>query len=71
VAREITRIATVANLVDRLAKLPGIGRKSAQRVALHLLRRPDDAEVLAGAIRALKEKVRYCVLRGLRGPGGR
>jgi recombination protein RecR len=64
VARGITGVATVAALMDRLARLPGIGRKSAQRVALHLLRKPDEAEALAAAIRALAEKVRYCRVCG-------
>jgi recombination protein RecR len=64
VAKGIYGVATVAGLVDRLARLPGIGRKSAQRVALHLLRKPDEADLLATAIRALKEKVVYCRICG-------
>jgi recombination protein RecR len=64
VARSILGVGTVSNLVDRLAKLPGIGRKSAQRVALHLLRRPEEADGLAEAVRALREKVRYCSICG-------
>ncbi len=63
-AKGISRVATVAHLVDRLAKLPGIGRKSAQRVALHLLRKPEEARGLADAIRALEEKVGYCRICG-------
>ncbi len=48
-------------LVNEFRKLPGIGPKSAQRMAFHLLKR-DRAEVeaLASAIREMKEKVRFC-----------
>ncbi|MFQ5691827.1 MAG: recombination mediator RecR [Nitrospinota bacterium] len=48
-------------LVNELRKLPGVGPKSAQRMAFHLLKR-DRAEVeaLAEALRDLKEKVRFC-----------
>ncbi len=63
-AKGIYGVATVAALVDRLARLPGIGRKSAARVALHLLRKPDEADLLASAICALKEKVGYCRICG-------
>lgn len=47
--------------VDQLATLPGVGRRSAMRLALELLRR-DTAEVLrfSEAIRRLREEVRYC-----------
>lgn len=49
------------NLVDEFAKLPGIGRKSAQRLAFHVLRRSDDEVLpLAQAIRDVKEKVTEC-----------
>ncbi|MEX0586131.1 MAG: recombination mediator RecR, partial [Pirellulales bacterium] len=52
---------SVVHLVDQLAKLPGIGKKSAERLAYHLLRVPaSEALVLADAIRAVKENVRYC-----------
>ena len=51
----------VANLIDRLGRLPGIGRKSAERLAYHLLRiGKSDALALADAIRDVREKVRYC-----------
>ncbi|MGE0606728.1 MAG: recombination mediator RecR [Pirellulales bacterium] len=52
---------SVTFLVDQLAKLPGIGRKSAERLAYHLLR-ANKAEVLAlaDAIRQVKENVHYC-----------
>ena len=51
----------LGNLVDQLAKLPGIGRKSAQRLAFHILKQSDkEARVLADAILEAKEKIRYC-----------
>ena len=53
----------LGNLVDQLAKLPGIGRKSAQRLAFHILKQPDkEARLLAGAIIEAKEKIHYCRL---------
>ena len=52
---------SVERLVGHLSQLPGIGRKTAQRLALHILRLPKaDAESLAEAITDVKEKVRYC-----------
>jgi recombination protein RecR len=52
---------SVERLVSHLSQLPGIGRKTAQRLALHILRLPKaDAESLAEAITDVKEKVRYC-----------
>ena len=51
----------IQDLIDELARLPGIGPKSAQRVAFHLLKsEDDDARRLAETIRAAKEKVRFC-----------
>ena len=51
----------MARLIDELKKLPGIGSKSAQRMAFHILRsNGEDAEALAGAIRDLKEKLHLC-----------
>jgi recombination protein RecR len=51
----------MARLIDELRKLPGVGNKSAQRLAFHLLRASaEDAEALASAIRNLKEKLRLC-----------
>lgn len=51
----------VQDLVEELGRLPGIGPKSAQRLAFHLLTvDPADAERLAGVIIAVKEKVRFC-----------
>jgi len=53
--------APVARLIDELAKLPGIGRKSAERVAYHILRvHKSEALSLADAIRDVRENVRYC-----------
>ncbi len=52
---------SVANLVDQLAKLPGIGRKSAERLAYHLLRTNKiEAMALSDAICNVRENVRYC-----------
>jgi recombination protein RecR len=52
---------SVSKLIDQLAKLPGIGRKSAERITYHLLRvSKGDALGLADAIRDVKENVRYC-----------
>jgi recombination protein RecR len=48
-------------LIEELTRLPSIGQKSAQRMALHLLRAPrEDALRLADAIRAVKERVGFC-----------
>jgi recombination protein RecR len=52
-------------LIEELVKLPTIGQKSAQRLALHLLRAPrEDAMRLADSIRALREKVGLCSVCG-------
>lgn len=52
---------SVANLIDQLARLPGIGRKSAERLTYHLLRvQQAEAIALADAIRQVRENVRYC-----------
>lgn len=51
----------VQDLIDQLARLPGIGPKSAQRVAFHLLKTTEqEARLLADAIVTVKEKVRLC-----------
>src|SRR3712207_2246548 len=51
----------IQDLIDQLARLPGIGPKSAQRVAFHLLKAtPVDARRLAYAIVEAKEGVRLC-----------
>lgn len=52
---------SVANLINQFAKLPGIGKKSAERLAYHVLRvHQSEAIALADAIREVKENVRYC-----------
>src|SRR6266536_2439543 len=51
----------MTRLIDELKKLPGIGSKSAQRLAFHILRASDDdAEALSGAVRDVKAKLRLC-----------
>lgn len=51
----------MARLIEELRKLPGIGTRSAQRLAFHILRSSDaDAEALASAVRALKASLRLC-----------
>jgi recombination protein RecR len=51
----------MAQLIEELKKLPGVGNKSAQRLAFHILRSSgDDAEALAAAIRNVKEKLHLC-----------
>ncbi len=53
----------MARLIEELKKLPGIGSKSAQRLAFHILRSSeDDAAALAAAIHDVKEKLRLCSL---------
>jgi len=52
---------SVGKLIDEFAKLPGIGRKSAERLAYHVLRVPKvEALGLADAIREVRENVHYC-----------
>ena len=52
---------SVANLIDCLGRLPGIGKKSAERLAYHLLRvSKGEALALSEAIRDVREKVCYC-----------
>src|ERR1700735_1958011 len=51
----------MARLIDELKKLPGVGSKSAQRLAFHILRADnEDAEALAAAVRDVKENLRLC-----------
>ena len=51
----------MARLIDELKKLPGVGSKSAQRLAFHILRSSeDDANLLAGAIHDVKASLRLC-----------
>ena len=51
----------IARLVQQLGKLPGIGEKTAARLAFHILRAsPEDAAALAAAIREVKQRIRFC-----------
>ncbi len=51
----------MVRVIDQFAKLPGIGRKSAERLAYHVLRvNKPEAIALADAIRDVRENVRYC-----------
>ena len=51
----------MARLIDELKKLPGVGAKSAQRMAFHILRSSaEDADALSSAIHNLKEKLHLC-----------
>ncbi len=52
---------SVTALIEQLARLPGIGKKTAERLAYHLLRvNQAEALALADAIRGVRENVRYC-----------
>jgi recombination protein RecR len=51
----------VENLVAQLTRLPGVGTRTAHRLAFHLLRVPkDEAQALSDAIEEVKERVRFC-----------
>ena len=55
----------VQDLIDELGRLPGIGPKSAQRIAFHILAaEPTDVLRLASLLREVKEKVRFCTICG-------
>jgi recombination protein RecR len=55
----------VQDLIDELGRLPGVGPKSAQRIAFHLLNaEPADVRRLAGVLVEVKEKVRFCATCG-------
>jgi len=55
--------ASLQNLIDQFKRLPGIGAKSAQRLAFHVLKTPrEDAERLVDAIRDVKDRVTYCTI---------
>lgn len=54
-------LGVIARLIQLLGKLPGIGPKSAERIAHHLLQAPrSDALALADALRALKDDIKLC-----------
>lgn len=51
----------ISRLIEELSKLPGVGAKSAQRLAFHIINRPlDEVKRLSDAIIDAKENVRYC-----------
>lgn len=53
--------APIERLIDELKRLPGVGQKTAQRLAFHLLRAPkEEALALADAVRDAKERIREC-----------
>ncbi|CAB4902095.1 MAG: recombination protein RecR [Actinobacteria bacterium] len=55
----------IQDLIDELGRLPGVGPKSAQRIAFHILAAdPTDVLRLADALREVKEKVRFCSVCG-------
>ena len=57
----MTQVAPLVRLVEQLQRLPGIGAKSAQRLAFHLLRQPRaEIDALIDAMRDVKEQVTYC-----------
>ncbi|MBX3403305.1 MAG: recombination mediator RecR [Phycisphaeraceae bacterium] len=59
--RQAAYPAVVVRLIDELARLPGIGRRSAERLAFHLLKvPPEDALSLSSAIADARQKVRPC-----------
>ena len=58
-------MSAIDDLVTELAKLPGIGRKTAQRLTFHLLKQPpEEAGRLADAIRQVRERVTVCGVCG-------
>jgi recombination protein RecR len=53
--------ASIQRLITELGKLPGVGQRTAQRLAFHILRSdPEDAAALADAIREVKERIGLC-----------
>lgn len=53
--------AQIIKLIDQLSKLPGIGAKSAQRLAFHIVNMPkDQVDALSASIIEAKEKIKYC-----------
>src|SRR4028118_741425 len=52
---------SIQNLMNQLARLPGIGMRSAERIAFHLLKQnPAEAMKLADAIKDVKTRIRHC-----------
>jgi len=57
--------ASLTELIEALSRFPGIGKKSAQRLALHILQGPEDeATHLARAILDVKTKIHFCIVCG-------
>ena len=55
--------APLERLIGELAKLPGVGRKTAQRFAFHVLKSPAaDVDALVVALRELREQIRSCAI---------
>lgn len=60
-SNSVTHPEPLARLIEQLQRLPGIGAKSAQRLAFHILRTPrEEADRLCDAVRDVKERVTYC-----------
>ena len=61
--RTVSLPDSLQHLIDQFKRLPGIGAKSAQRLAFHVLKTPrEDAERLCDAIRDVKDRVTYCTV---------
>src|SRR6186713_887492 len=61
----MTRPDPLTKLIEQLQRLPGIGARSAQRLAFHLLKTPrEDVESLADAMLAVKDRITYCSICG-------
>ncbi|MGE5814617.1 MAG: recombination mediator RecR [Acidobacteriota bacterium] len=61
----MSRPDPLARLVEQLQRLPGIGAKSAQRLAFHILKTPrEDVERLSEAMREVKDRITYCSVCG-------
>jgi recombination protein RecR len=57
----MTKIEPIADLIAALQRLPGIGARSAQRLAYHLLKTPrEEIDALAAAMLSVKDRVTYC-----------
>src|SRR3954468_18262611 len=55
---------SIQNLMTELSRLPGIGMRSAERIAFHLLKqKPEEAMRLGGALRDVKRRIKHCSIR--------
>ena len=62
----MTNLKSIEALIEQLSKLPGVGKKSAERMAYSLLEFPDDElKDIAKAISSLKEKIHFCPVCGM------